>query len=705
MRRGLVVAFSASVLLCGCGRERATVPAPTAIRETPSATIVENPRLRFADAMARVERGDDVGARPIFAALLRVYPELEDYHLINLAAIDERAGRLTECAALLDRLVGEHPASVWISHALARRARVAAALGDLEADAFVTRALAARGADDASRAAALLVRADLRTATNPREALAVYHEVRRTSGMSATAARTRSDALIAAHPEVLADPALLYAEGAQLLREGRLDDAAARLEAAARAAPARSDRATALRTLARVCQRQGRLTDAIDTYRAAADADPATAVLAHFDLATLLWNRDRDAEAATLFSRIVREAPRGAKADGARYALGRIAEQSGRDAQALTEYRRLVATGSDAALVREARWRIAWGTYDGGRFGDAVDAFARVAAVSPPDRAGALYWQARARERRDGAGAGADLYRAVLTQASDSYYADLSEEHLLESAPPPTAPEPIAGIPPESLVEHAYHWGRSRELHEIGLDGAAARELDAIADEPGLASDAESFLLEAYGEIAAHDRALHLASRLSTTERLPRATLAAYLYPRAYWPLVSEAAEMARLDPMLVVAVMRQESLFDAAAVSPAAAYGLMQLIVPTAMQVAGETVTAADLMDPRLNVQLGTRYLRRLLDRYDGDVPKALAAYNAGEDAVAKWEARAPASPSDEFVERISFRETRTYVKTVLGNYRRYRRLYGAPGEHRAALVATSASAALTELDRERAR
>ena len=63
----------------------------------------------------------------------------------------------------------------------------------------------------------------------------------------------------------------------------------------------------------------------------------------------------------------------------------------------------------------------------------------------------------------------------------------------------------------------------------------------------------------------------------------------------------------------------------------------------------------------------------------------KALAAYNGGEDAVAKWEARSGAAETDEFVEGISFRETRKYVKAVLGNYRRYRRLYGAPGEERA--------------------
>jgi soluble lytic murein transglycosylase len=126
-----------------------------------------------------------------------------------------------------------------------------------------------------------------------------------------------------------------------------------------------------------------------------------------------------------------------------------------------------------------------------------------------------------------------------------------------------------------------------------------------------------------------------------------------------------------------------------------------MQLLVPTATQVAGETVTAAELTDPAQNIRLGTRYLRRLLDRYDGDVPKALAAYNGGEDAVAKWETRAPGAASDEFVERISFRETRTYVKSVLGNYRRYRRLYGGAGEQRAA----PSSAAFRESDSAPAR
>ena len=135
----------------------------------------------------------------------------------------------------------------------------------------------------------------------------------------------------------------------------------------------------------------------------------------------------------------------------------------------------------------------------------------------------------------------------------------------------------------------------------------------------------------------------------------------------------------------LVLGLIRQESQFDPDAASPAAAFGLMQLLPRTATQLAGTEIRPHDLVDPATNVRLGSVYVRQLLDRYDGDVVKVLAAYNAGEDAVRKWEQRSGAADSEEFVENISYRETRRYVKLVLGNVRRYRRLYGGPAESRA--------------------
>ena len=116
-------------------------------------------------------------------------------------------------------------------------------------------------------------------------------------------------------------------------------------------------------------------------------------------------------------------------------------------------------------------------------------------------------------------------------------------------------------------------------------------------------------------------------------------------------------------------------------AVSPADAQGLMQLLPRTARDVAPDAgLTPADaraLHAVPTNVRLGTTLLRRLLDKYDGSSAKALAAYNAGEDAVTKWEKRYGPRPDDEFTELISYRETRDYVKFVLQNLQVYRQLY----------------------------
>src|SRR5713101_8228232 len=104
-----------------------------------------------------------------------------------------------------------------------------------------------------------------------------------------------------------------------------------------------------------------------------------------------------------------------------------------------------------------------------------------------------------------------------------------------------------------------------------------------------------------------------------------------------------------------------------------------MQLLPKTAARLThASSVSPVSLVDPDFNVQAGTAYLRQLLDLYHDDLFMAVAAYNAGENAVDKWRTRYANLAADEFVESISFRETRNYVKLVLRNYRTYRRLYG---------------------------
>jgi soluble lytic murein transglycosylase len=108
---------------------------------------------------------------------------------------------------------------------------------------------------------------------------------------------------------------------------------------------------------------------------------------------------------------------------------------------------------------------------------------------------------------------------------------------------------------------------------------------------------------------------------------------------------------------------------------------GLMQLLPSTAARVASRIgmPTPADekLFDPEVNLTLGTHYLKELLQRYSNNWFKAIAAYNAGEAAVDRWEKEIATDDNEEFVERIPYLETRGYVKLVLRNHRIYKKLY----------------------------
>jgi soluble lytic murein transglycosylase len=165
--------------------------------------------------------------------------------------------------------------------------------------------------------------------------------------------------------------------------------------------------------------------------------------------------------------------------------------------------------------------------------------------------------------------------------------------------------------------------------------------------------------------------------------QFPRSSeeLARYRYPLAYWDMVQKLAKENGIDPHLVVSLIRQESLFDPRAVSPAAALGLMQLLHSTATRTAARAKLSPPprerLFEPEVNLTLGIHHLKELLQKYSNSLIKAIAAYNAGENAVARWETTLAVADEDEFIERIPYPETQLYVKLVLRNLRIYRNLY----------------------------
>lgn len=161
-------------------------------------------------------------------------------------------------------------------------------------------------------------------------------------------------------------------------------------------------------------------------------------------------------------------------------------------------------------------------------------------------------------------------------------------------------------------------------------------------------------------------------------------------YPRPYVEIVSEQAKKNALSPSLIYAVMREESAFDPDAESAADAYGLMQLILPTARLAAkplGLPHDRASLKRPSVNIPLGARVLGKYRDQFAEDPLLAVAAYNAGPGAAQRWRKEHPHTSFDLWVELIPYVETRRYVKRVLGSAAVYAVVYGE-GERDVALT-----------------
>jgi len=153
------------------------------------------------------------------------------------------------------------------------------------------------------------------------------------------------------------------------------------------------------------------------------------------------------------------------------------------------------------------------------------------------------------------------------------------------------------------------------------------------------------------------------------------------LFPQPYWrELVADSGNNG-LDPYLVASLIRQESEFNAGAISRMNAYGLMQLLPSVGKYQAKKDkmkrFDARQLLDPSVNLQLGTKNLKQVLDRFGGQVEYALAAYNAGDTPVRQWLASSDYKDVAEFVESIPYTETRDYVEAILRNREMYRALY----------------------------
>ena len=569
-----------------------------------------------------------------------------------------RQARVSRDTAEAFKLLADAPAAAAREVMLAR-ARALLLAGDTARalDAF---AQAGKGLDVARLA--LAVRDSMR-------ARAALYELMARAPQSDDAAAAVALALGPLPPRA---PAEHVALGRALNRRGTAADARIHVEHAIR----RGDSSAATMVFyGELLVATGRYDEAARAYRAAA-TDSVLGRLAIYRRARVLV-RLADPGATTALSGFAQTYPSDTAAPTALYVLGDALFDRGDWAGASRWFGELIARYPSDTRSSLARFRLAARAYRDGQLDSAAALYQGEVMAAGPQRTGARFWLGRiAQTRGDSAGA-REVWRALARDDSLGYYGlRARRETDMPGVAVPVATAP-AGIPTAVVNGLA----RLDTLMLAGLDSEALLEVRAVLGRPP--QDVESLLAwsEGLGLRGYGSAAVRLAwQAFVKAPGEPRVLRAIYPWP-ARAAVEAEAKEFA-VDPLLLVAIIRQESVFDVEALSPAGARGLAQLTPGTAALTArGLDVTFYPewITVPDLNLHLGAAHLAELLRRF-GRLETAIAAYNAGASPVRRWLERDGADDPDQFIELIPYPETRGYVRSVIRNRELYRILYATP-------------------------
>jgi soluble lytic murein transglycosylase len=360
-------------------------------------------------------------------------------------------------------------------------------------------------------------------------------------------------------------------------------------------------------------------------------------------------------------------------------------------------YERVLENFPAGKFAYNAEWRIAWVAYLERQpyADDKITIFLRKYPVSG-GAVNALYWLGRNAERSGNPGHARAYFKKIIDRYPTTYFADPAQDRLDKLGPgEEDAPDFLAQVPPAPPLrpfdepvapEVLERWNRAQALRTIAFDASAELELKSAY----AATASPRFLVEAAQ--AAFDQG-HFATGMAygrqaisnfdsrKFDEVP-ANVWKVLFPLPYEAQLRREAERDDFDPMFAAGLIRQESTFQADAVSSANAIGLMQILPKEGRRLAKQRkvrFTKATLFDPNANIELGMLYISELT-RATGAPEYAAAAYNAGEDRLTLWKSERPYEEIPEFVESIPFTQTREYVQIVVRNATMYRKLYGAP-------------------------
>ncbi len=366
----------------------------------------------------------------------------------------------------------------------------------------------------------------------------------------------------------------------------------------------------------------------------------------------------------------------------------------------------------NATEVAQAQFELAWLEHTNNNFQNSsqmlTEHLARYVDKDSTNRGKAGYWAARDSERAAKLPEACALYDAVLYRYGANWYGYQALQRLTslrgrgQCQSNQTFPansliqkavanlKTVTVAPETAATKELERAAKSEQLATVGLFDWAIDELSE-AQKTATNSPKINLALAKYFRLKGDNTAALLALAKSYPdfsqmfpEELSREEWDIF-YPLTNWSDIKYWAKQRNLDPFQVAGFIRQETIFSPTAKSGANAYGLMQLLIPTARVIAKkynsstQSIDGATLFQPALNIELGTAYIRDQFDKF-GRVEFVAVAYNAGPGRVSQWQSSLPPE-MDDFVEAIPFKETKGYVQGIIRNSAQYRRLYDDNG------------------------
>ena len=666
---------------------------------------------RIVRARIRLNAKDFAGAASLLdASVIHDHSSLGDYALLMRGGALEQAGKLPEARAAYEELLADYPDSTRARETNLRLAGILMRTGNVAAVANQLKDLAAK---DDPAALLLIARAAEQTSDSTRSLSAYrrlyFYAPAATESADAASAISRLGSSLS---PARADEAIARAD--KFYEAKRFSDASqAYADAFARFPETATPNTQLRRVIAAASLRK--TADALTSLNAIPASAGETRAEALYYVAQAYARAKQWEQARATVEELRRSFAGSPFTPRALVSVGQIAEDANNDADASYFLRTAVNGYQGSGEVAQAQFDLSWMTHESRNFAESskllTEHLAYYADKNTDNRGRAGYWAARDSERAGKLAEARALYNAMQGRYDANWYGYLAKQRLDAMLRSGVGTIPPRTFPPDSVVARAIAnlqtvtvaeetagaiedklMAKADELNNVGLNDWALEELAVASSAAGNSPKVNLAIARVYRSEEDNVRALNVLKKsFPDYSQMKPAEMTReewdVFYPLAYWDIIVQESRAKSLDPYQVAGLIRQETVFMSRARSSARAYGLMQLLVPTGTLTAKKygverAVNEESLYEPRLNIQLGTAYLRDQMDKF-GRIEYVAAAYNAGPQRVVQWRSTLPAD-MDEWAEAVPFKETRGYVQGVVRNRLQYQRLYDADGKFR---------------------